>query len=96
MNFLRECGISDEIIKKIKLNNSAQTIMAAEWNIERVVSSLEFLEKIGIKQINKILINRFDILLRGRENLEKIIKESKKDNIVELINEDIKYIYYLD
>lgn len=96
MNFLSDCGISDEIIKKIISNNSEQTIMAAEWNIERVVSSLEYLEELGITQINKILINRFDILLRGRDNLEKIIKESKKDNIIDLINEDIKYIYYLD
>lgn len=96
MNFLKDCGISNEIIKKIISNNSEQTIMAAEWNIERVVSSLEYLEEIGITQINKILINRFDILLRGRDNLEKIIKESKKDNVVDLINEDIKYIYYLD
>ena len=96
MNFLKDCGISNEIIKKIISNNSEQTIMAAEWNIERVVSSLEYLEEIGITQINKILINRFDILLRGRDNLEKIIKGSKKDNVVDLINEDIKYIYYLD
>jgi len=96
MNFLKDCGISNEIIKKVISNNSEQTIMAAEWNIERVVSSLEYLEEIGVTQINKILINRFDILLRGRDNLEKIIKESKKDNVVDLINEDIKYIYYLD
>ena len=96
MNFLKDCGISNEIIKKIISNNSEQTIMAAEWNIERVVSSLEYLEEIGITQINKILINRFDILLRGRDNLEKIIKKKKKDNVVDLINEDIKYIYYLD
>ena len=96
MKFLSDYGISDEVIKKIISNNSEQTIMAAEWNIERVVSSLEYLEEIGVTQINKILINRFDILLRGRDNLEKIIKESKKDNVVDLINEDIKYIYYLD
>ena len=96
MKFLSDYGISDEVIKKIISNNSEQTIMAAEWNIERVVSSLEYLEEIGVTQINKILINRFDILLRGRDNLEKIIKESKKDNVVDLINEDLKYIYYLD
>lgn len=96
MHFLSDCGISDEIIKKIISNNSEQTIMAAEWNIERVVSSLEYLQELGITQINKILINRFDILLRGRENLEKNFKESKHKNIVNLINEDIKYIYYLD
>ena len=96
MKFLSDCGISDEIIKKVIANNSDQTIMAAEWNIERVVSSLDYLKELGITQINKILINRFDILLRGRDNLEKIIGELKNNNIVDLINEDIKYIYYLD
>ncbi len=96
MKFLSDYGISNEIIQKVISNNSEQTCMAAEWNIERVVSSLNYLEEIGIKQINKVLINRFDILLRGRENLEKSIKDSKKENIVDLINEDIKYIYFLD
>ena len=96
MKFLSDYGISDEVIQKVISNNSEQTRMAAEWNIEKVVSSLTYLEEIGIEQINKVLINRFDILLRGRENLEKSIKESKKENLVDLINEDIKYIYYLD
>lgn len=96
MKFLSDYGISDDVIQKVISNNSEQTCMAAEWNIEKVVSSLDYLKKIGLEQINKVLINRFDILLRGRENLEKSIEKSKKENIIDLINEDIKYIYYLD
>ena len=38
MNFLLDCGISEEALKKILLNNSEQMVDDAEWNIERVVS----------------------------------------------------------
>lgn len=96
MNFLLKCGISEDVLKKVEVNNSKQTILDAEWNMERVVSSIEYLNSIGIKQINKILINRFDIVLRGEKNLrEKFEKLGTKDT-VEKINKDIKNICYLD
>ncbi len=96
MEFLLDCGISLESVKKAVISNSDQTILDAEWNIDRVVSSIDYLNEIGIKQIDKILINRFDILLRGRQNLEKVFHKLESNKIIDLINKDIKYIYYLD
>lgn len=96
MEFLLDCGISEESVKKAMVNNSEQTILDAEWNMDRVVSSIDYLNEIGIKQIDKILINRFDILLRGRKNLEKLFSKLELKKVISLINKDIKYIYYLD
>ncbi len=96
MNYLLDCGISQDILENILTNNSEQTILDAEWNIERVVSSLNYLKEIGITQINKILINRFDILLRGRKNLEEKFNNLETKKIVDMINKDIQYVYYLD
>ena len=96
MNYLLDCGISQDILENILNNNSEQTILDAEWNIERVVSSLNYLKEIGITQINKILINRFDILLRGRKNLEEKFNNLETKKIVDMINKDIQYVYYLD
>ncbi len=96
MEFLLDCGISEESVKKAVVNNSEQTILDAEWNMDRVVSSINYLNEIGIKQIDKILINRFDILLRGRNNLEKLFSKLELKKVINLINKDIKYIYYLD
>lgn len=96
MEFLLDCGISEESVKKAVVNNSEQTILDAEWNMERVVSSINYLNEIGIRQIDKILINRFDILLRGRKNLEKLFSKLELNKVISLINKDIKYIYYLD
>lgn len=96
MEFLLDCGISEESVKKAVVNNSEQTILDAEWNMDRVVSSIDYLNEIGIKQIDKILINRFDILLRGRKNLEKLFSKLELKKVISLINKDIKYIYYLD
>ena len=92
MNFLLNCGITKETLDIIKNNNTEQTKLDAEWNMERVVSSLQYLNEIGISQINSILINRFDIVLRGRKNLEDRIN----DDIVNKINSDFSNIYYLD
>lgn len=96
MEFLLDCGIPLESVKKAIVSNSEQTILDAEWNMDRVVSSIDYLNEIGVKQIDKIMINRFDILLRGRQSLEKIFNKLEIDNVIDLINKDIKYIYYLD
>lgn len=96
MNFLLNCGISEDIVKKIENNNSKQTLLDAEWNIERVVSSIIFLDKIGIKNLNKILINRFDIVLRGEKSLNESFEKIGKKKLVNLINKDLNNIFYLD
>ena len=96
MNFLLNCGVSKETLNMIKYNNSEQTLLDAEWNAERVVSSLQYLNEIGISQINNILINRFDIVLRGRKSLEDKINNISIKDIVGKINKDISNICYLD
>jgi len=96
MDFLLNCGISEDILRKVEVNNSKQTILDAEWNMERVVSSIDYLSRIGIKQINKILINRFDIVLRGEKNLKEKFEKIGTKELVDKINKDIKNICYLD
>jgi hypothetical protein len=96
MDFLLNCGISEDILRKVEVNNSKQTILDAEWNMERVVSSIDYLNRIGIKQINKILINRFDIVLRGEKNLKEKFEKIGTKELVDKINKDIKNICYLD
>lgn len=96
MNFLLDCDLSIGTLKKIIKNNSKQTLLCAEWNIERVVESINYLKKIGIVKIDNILINRFDIVLRGETSLEKSFDKFGKTKLVNLINKNIKNIIYLD
>lgn len=96
MNFLLDCGIDSETLAKIRLNNSHQLVLDAEWNIERVIGSINYLKKIGINVLDKILINRFDIVLRGEENLRESFNKTSQERLVRMINKDIKYLYYLD
>ena len=88
MDFLLNCGISEDILRKVEVNNSKQTILDAEWNMERVVSSIDYLNRIGIKQINKILINRFDIVLRGEKNLKEKFEKIGTKELVDKINKE--------
>lgn len=96
MDFLLDCGISEETLRKIVLNNSDEIVIDAEWNIERIYSSIKYLESIGITTIDKLLINRFDIMLRGKDSLEETFSKIEDKKVIELINKDIKYAYYLD
>ena len=96
MDFLLNCGISEDILRKVEVNNSKQTILDAEWNMERVVSSIDYLSRIGIKQINKILINSFDIVFRAEKNLKEKFEKIGTKELVDKINKDIKNICYLD
>lgn len=96
MNFLMMCGVTNDVIKKIIENNNDSIILNAEWNIENVVSSIEYFKSIGIENIDDILINRFDIFLRGREKLKKKIDSLKEIDFINSINLDIKNINLLD
>ena len=96
MEFLLDCGISEEVLRKILLNNSEEITIDAEWNIDRIYSSIEYLKEIGINCIDKILINRFDIVLRGRKSLEESYQNMGNKNVVNQINKDVKYAYYFD
>ncbi len=96
MDYLLECGVSEEVLNKITVNNSELILTEAEWNIERVVSSIEYLREIGIENIDKILINRFDLVLRGREVLMETTSKLDVHDLVSKINDDIKYAYYFD
>lgn len=96
MKFLLDLGISNETLEKIQTNNSEQLMLDSEWNIDRVTESIEYLREIGITNIDKLLINRFDIVLRGRESLEESFSKMNQEKIVDMINSDIKYVYYLD
>ena len=96
MDYLLECGVSEEVLNKITVNNSELILTEAEWNIERVVSSIEYLCEIGIENIDKILINRFDLVLRGREVLMETTSKLDVHDLVSKINDDIKYAYYFD
>ena len=96
MNYLLNYGISEDVLENVVINNSEQTILDAEWNIERVVSSLDYLKEIGITEINNILLNRFDILLRGRKELEVKFNNLETKKIVDMINKDIQNVFYLD
>lgn len=96
MNYLLDIGVEQDVIKRALINNSKQTIDDAEWNIELVISNINYLKSIGIECIDKIIINRFDILLRNSNNLKETIDNLEDNNVIELINKDIKYIYYLD
>lgn len=96
MEFLLNCGITEEGLKKIIINNSEQLVLDAEWNIERVVGSINYLRSLGINNIEKLLINRFDIVLRGEDSLKETVDTLDAEKLVEMINDDIKYVYYLD
>lgn len=96
MKFLLDCGIPKDTINKIINNNSKQIIYDAEWNMEKVVSSIDYLKEIGIININGILIDRFDIFLRGRKKLEEKFNKLSNKNIIEQINNDYKNISVID
>lgn len=96
MEFLLNCGITEETLRKIKINNSEQILKDAEWNADRVISSIKYLEEIGLENIDKLLINRFDIALRGEASLRETFEKVDVEKLVDMINSDIKYVYYLD
>lgn len=93
MDFLKELGISDNVVKglyEIYDEEAIDLILSNELNI---IDSIVFLKKIGVNNIEKILLYKMPLFFWGDKKLKKIMERNNNLSIeVDRINNDYKYV----
>ena len=88
MEFLKDY-VSDDVIEDIISNNKDIVINDLVYNQDNVVMILNYLQELGIENINDILVEKIDFFFRDIDEVKKHFNRYDKDVIVKLINEDI-------
>lgn len=92
MDYLKKIGISTETIKKItdKYDESVLELIDIEQhNVKQVI---DYMEKIGIKNIEGLLLYSIEIFTKNIEEIKNIFEQDNQEWIVKTINEDITMI----
>ena len=88
MEFLKDY-VSDDVIEDIISNNKDIVINDLVYNQDNVVMILNYLQELGIKNINDILVEKIDFFFRDIDLVMEHFNRYDKNVIVKLINEDI-------
>lgn len=88
IEFLITAGISNETINLIKKNNSSNDLYNLYCNQDECLKIIDYLRKIGIKNIDKLLINEIQIFY----NIASDVSQKITSGIVEEINNDYTFI----
>ncbi len=95
MEFLKEFGITDEVIYRIEVNNDKALVFSFICSKDNVRKNIEYFESIGIEVIELLLIYRLEIFLIDHEILVKSFESFQVPTLVQLINEDINAVNLL-
>ncbi len=89
MNYLLDLGFNNETINKILEINGDAISLSFECNEENITNIINYLKKIGIKNIDQILIYEVDFFLN---NFEEVKRKINNYEIIDNINEDYAYV----
>lgn len=89
MEYLKKFNFTEEDIKDIIDNIENQDIMELEFNEDRIISIIEYLISLGIKDIKSILIYKNNIFYDDLDSIKRRFEDYNGIDIVELINENL-------
>ena len=84
-----DLNISPEDIKLINDSLSKNTLTSLELSRSVVIETLNYYKSLGIKDLTKIIINRPDLVLIKKEDIEQSISKVNKELIINIFNNDI-------
>ena len=95
MNFLKELGIDDITIQKIKENNLPNVIRQFINDRENVKLIIKYFQDKKIEVVDDLLIRRIEIFSIDYNRLKKAFDNYNQSVLVALVNEDISAINFL-
>lgn len=88
MKFLKNKGFSDEEIKLIVDKYDEQTLFNFSLVSDNVEEVIDYLKEFGIRDINKLIIDRIDIFFIPVFKLNEIFSHYDSEYIIESLNKD--------
>lgn len=95
MDFLKELGIDDLTIDKIKENNLPSVIRQFINDRENAKLIIKYFQDKGIQVVDDLLIRRIEIFSINFNRLKKAFDNYNQAVLVALVNEDISAINFL-
>lgn len=95
MDFLKELGIDDVTITKIKNNNLPSVVRQFINDRDNVSKIIKYMQNVGIQVVDDLLIRRIEIFSIDYNRLKQAFDKFNKDVLVALVNEDISAINFL-
>lgn len=83
IDFLKDAGISNNVLVEMIKNNTETSIFDLSCNDEDAIEIIKYMRNIGITNIDELLIYRIDIFFL---TFEQFIKRLSKFNIPALVN----------
>jgi hypothetical protein len=90
LNYLLDLQFSPEQIHDINEKLEDNILISLEISKNIVIDTLNYYKEIGIKDLYNLLINRPDLVLIKREDIEKTISKVTNKLFVNLVNNDIE------
>lgn len=95
MDFLKELGIDDLTIDKIKENNLPSVIRQFINDRENAKLIIKYFQDKGIQVVDDLLIRRIEIFSINFNRLKQAFDNYNQAVLVALVNEDISAINFL-
>ena len=89
-DFLLVSGISQATINELKKQSS--NLFDISCNKKECIKIITYLKLIGIKNIDELLLNKFRLFLKTKEEVANMFYKCDIPNIVDAINEDYQNI----
>jgi hypothetical protein len=90
LNYLLDLQFSPEQIHDINEKLEDNILVSLEISKNIVIDTLNYYKEIGIKDLYNLIINRPDLVLIKREDIEKTISKVTNKLFVNLVNNDIE------
>ena len=92
IDFLYECNINNETIKKIEKKCGKEMLYNLYCNEYQIKDIINYFKSIGINCIDEILVNYTEIFIDTLDDVKKLFENKKIDLLVDMINTDYRVI----
>ena len=95
MDYLKELGINEITIEKIKKNNLPNVVRQFINDRENATKIIKYMQDNKIDVLDDLLIRRLEVFSIDYDRLKKAFEKLNKKVLVALISEDISAINFL-
>lgn len=90
LNYLLDVDMSPEEIYDINHELSGSIVESLDLAKNTVKDSLVYYKEMGINNLSGLIINRPDLVLMNRKNIETLISKIDKNLFIDMVNNDIE------
>lgn len=88
MDFLKECGLSDQDITYLHDNYEDYIIANAIYKEDNIIQVINYFKELGINNIINLIKIRLDVFLINVDKIKAMCNKYNREELVDILNED--------